>query len=106
MMTAHSRVGRGYVDGPERSKGDAHEARRLMGSTLAEARHRGQRALTRSCLRPLVVATVWPAIVLRAGCLSALDGVMALSRQSAGRAVSPGRLTLSQEEGRWTAVST
>jgi hypothetical protein len=61
--------------------------------------HRGQRALTRSCLRWLGVATVSLAIVFSAGCLSALDGVMASSRQNAGRGVSPGRLTLSQEEG-------
>jgi hypothetical protein len=71
-----------------------------------EASHRGQRALPSSCLRWLCAATVSLAIVLSAGCLSALDGVMASSRQSAGGAVSPGRLTLSQEEGRWTAVCT
>ena len=64
-----------------------------------EASPRGHRALTRSCLCRLRVPAVSPAVVFSAGCLSASDGVTASSWQSAGRGVSPGRLTLSQEEG-------
>ena len=109
-----SMVGREMTIGHNRVVRDSRAERRrchmrCAGSWEAlftETILRGHKALTRSCLCRLGVAAVSPAIVLRAGCLFALVGVIASSRQNAGRGVSLGRFTLSAKEGRWTAVCT